>query len=101
MKTSSRLVDVNILDLAVLLCNVFRAAQSSDIGYNDAEMSLRRLKKECWMTKRLPVELVEKLLYCSNMLDEDGKFWHHEGKSFEQFLKAFEVAYDREYGWVK
>lgn len=100
MKTS-KLVEVNILDIAVLLCNVFRAAQHKEIGYNDAEMSLESLKRATNFTRRLPVHVLEKLLYPSNMLDEEGEFWHYDGVSFDEFLKTFEDSYDKDYGWMK
>lgn len=100
MKTP-KLVDVDILDIAVLLWHVFRAAQTEEIGYNDVEMSLARLKKETNVTKRLSVSILEKLLYGANMMNEQGQFWHYDGIDFDTFLKRFELKYDQEYGWVK
>jgi hypothetical protein len=68
----------------VLLHNLLSCAD----GDNDANRTQDDLFRE--LNKRqvyLDKEVLESCLYCSNMNDEDGKFWHPQHKSFETFLR--------------
>ena len=77
-------MNISTLDLAVLMYNVYRSTQ--EFEYNDIDVSLDELILQNNPMVKLRLETVEKFLYCSNLLDEKGKFWHPSNKSFEQFL---------------
>jgi len=94
-------VQITIFDLAVLLWHVFHAAQTSEVGYNDTEVPMKDLLAESRRICDVRVETLERLLYSANALDELGKFWHYEGKSFDEFIKGIGIKYDRNYGWIK
>lgn len=42
-------------------------------------------------------------LYYCNLLDEDGKFWHPQNKSFDRFLEDIlpdDLAFDKTYNFI-
>lgn len=45
-----------------------------------------------WISKAM----LEAALYCCNLEDERGKFWHPYGKSFEAFLNQI-IPWDQEF----
>lgn len=94
-------VRIDIFDLAVLLWHVFRAQKTKEVGYNDADVPMQKLLNESRRVCDVRVETMERLLYCANMMDEVGKFWHYEGKSFDEFVTHLGVKYDKQYGWIK
>lgn len=77
---------ISVLDIVVLLYNVYRASKNS-IGYNDADKTLAQLTSELKGHMKVRVDTLEKLLYASNMLDEQKKFWHYRDTTFDSFLK--------------
>lgn len=94
-------VVMDVTDLAVLMWHLFTAAQSNSIGYNDADKSMDELLKSAQRKVFVRKDTLERLLYSPNMLAESGKFWHHKGRSFEDFVKGLGIEYDKEYGWIK
>lgn len=82
-------ISIKTMDLAVLLWHLHAAAKDAEIGMNDAEETLEmvvgRLKTR--QPHKIQTRGVEGALYCCNLMDEVGKFWHPEGKPFDQFLK--------------
>ncbi len=91
---------IKILDLAILLLNVHRAAQEPAIGFVDANQSLDTLTSKLDRTISIDRSLIESALWSSNMLDEDGKFWHPRDMSFEKWHKELlkKEKYNRYYG---
>jgi len=78
-------INISVLDLSVLMYNVYHSVPIID--YNDSSMALEQLMHEVNDRVDVRVELIEKLLYCSNLLDEKEKFWHYRNKRFDAFLK--------------
>lgn len=93
---------IPVLDIVVLLYNVYRASKSS-IGYNDSDTTLVDLTADLNQHMKLRTETVEKLLYASNLLDEQGKFWHHRDTAFDSFLKrlAPKLNFDKKRNYFK
>ena len=79
-------INISVLDLTVLMYNVYHSVPI--IGYNDAHKTLEELIYSVNSRVKIDADLAERLLYCSNLLDEKGKFWHYTGKSFDNFLKT-------------
>ena len=96
-------VNIGLLDVAVLLHHVYLASSDPKIGYNDANESIFDLQRKVKGTLTLGIETVEKLLYYGNILDEDSKFWHHRGYSFDEFVESLDLdyKYDRRYSYFK
>lgn len=82
---SPREVKISLTALAILLHNVFVASKDERIGFVDADQTLgsltKGLEKDVWVK----TELLESALYYSNMLSEDGNFWHPYGLTFTTF----------------
>lgn len=77
-------LNLSTLDLAILMYNVYRSAH--ELGYADADTSLDELIYSENPRIRIKHSTLEKFLYCANMLDEKGKFWHPYNKSFDGFM---------------
>lgn len=99
---------VRPLDVAILLNNVHKSAQDEDTGFNDADITLAQMTTR--MNRRkvpFKVDTVERALYCCNLMDEKGEFWHPLGVTFEDFLKSIAVQngrpllFDRFYNYFK
>jgi hypothetical protein len=90
---------VKPFDIAVMMWHLQLAAKDPDIGHNDADFDLKtlcalmRTKQPC----RINTIAIESALYSCNLMDEAGKFWHPEGKSFDEFLKDM-VFVSRQHG---
>jgi hypothetical protein len=75
---------VSLFQAMVLLHNLL----SCDDGDNDANRTRDELFRE--LNKKqvhLDKNVLESLLYCSNINDEDDKFWHPMGMKFDKFVK--------------
>jgi hypothetical protein len=88
------------LDIAVLLDNLYRATQHPEIGYADADTTMRELINATLVPVELPREVVEKLLYYSNLMSEEQGFWHYEDISFDQFCSKLAIKHDGIYNWI-
>lgn len=94
-------IKVTRFDLAILIYNYLRHHEK--YGNMDAVRSYdavkKRLRKKDWY--ELPA--VEALLYCANMLNEDGEFWHPEKITFDDWVKrAFgRTDFDKIYNYFK
>jgi hypothetical protein len=79
---------IKTTDLIVLIANVVTAARSKKVGFEDARFTpqefIGRLNKTVW----IDLADLESALWACNLLNEDRKFWHYEGDSFEKFLRG-------------
>lgn len=93
-------VPISVLDLAVLLFYVHRGAADNEVGFVDARESLETLTRE--LNKALYVDptMLESAIWSSNIMDEQGKFWHPEGLTFDEWVRriANGAKYNRVYG---
>lgn len=75
-----------------------------DDAENDADRTVKELMDELDFNKgRISKSCMESALYCCNMEDEKGKFWHPLGWSFQKFLNeslAYDLAFDRYYNLI-
>lgn len=92
---------VYLWDVVVLLHNYLRHHEKH--GNMDATRSYQEVKKRFNTVKGIDVPTLEALLYCSNILNEEGEFWHPEGLTFEEWMKrGFPlVKLDRVYNFVE
>lgn len=79
---------LSLLDMLVLLHNVLEGANDAEVGYEDAEFTLRELVKKL-SRRTYPVRrsALESALWSCNLMDEAGKFWHPDGLTFDEYLK--------------
>lgn len=96
---------ISALDLGILLANLHKAAQDSEVGGDlDALYSVEelcRMADQQWVT--LDLDLLERILFSSNLLDEAGHFWHPRNWDFMRFAEKLlpKLRYDRRYGWIR
>ena len=85
------------MDLVVALYNIAICSEADcDPDYTQKELIKAVDRHQGKVTK----EALERILFCLNMNDEDGKFWHPLDKTFDGYLKtAIPVGYtfDKDY----
>lgn len=80
--------------MAVLLFHIYEAAKSPDLALVDADHSVEGLTKH--MRRKpanIPISRVESALYFCNLLDEEGRFWHPQDKTFKEFMAELESSW--------
>jgi hypothetical protein len=95
---------IKTLDLAILLYHVWRGSQEPEIGHADAKESLTTLTNQLNRKVYLDPALIESALWSANMLDEDGKFWHPHGLTFDEWVRNMlgsRKEYNRNYGTIE
>lgn len=99
------LVRPTILDLTVMLYNVFKAADHRQVGFEDANRTLQDLITAFSAEISADTELLESAMWSCNLLDEKDEFWHPLNHSFKEFAGKFEgqanVEFDRKYNYFK
>ncbi len=101
LKKTYEYIHVRHFDLVILLMNYLWHHEKH--GNMDAVRSFEEVRKQFDTRKWLKTPDVEALLYCANMLNEEGEFWHPDGIEFEEWVKrAFDRAdFDRVYNFFK
>lgn len=86
-KKGGRWRQVRLSELAVLLYNVAKADQDPEVGYEDAQRTLANLMTR--LSKKVMVDpaLLESCLWSSNLLNEQGKWSHPTGRSFDEWVR--------------
>lgn len=79
--------EVSLMDVAVLLYMVHKAAQNKVIGYEDANIPLNQLTEILNKKVGIPISILESALWSSNMMDEIGNFSHPFGLTFDTWLE--------------
>ena len=77
---------ITSLDIAVLLLNLELAYRDKKIGhgdYNHTKTEIINIMNKCHI---VPKNIVESLLWCANMLDDIGKFWHPKKYNYMEFV---------------
>jgi hypothetical protein len=79
---------VKLIDLAVLLYNVAKGAEDSEVGFEDAQRTIEELFLR--LNKKIMVapDLLESALWSSNLLNEQGKWTHPAGMTFDEWVKG-------------
>jgi len=78
---------VRPIDLAVMLYSIYESAKDPNIGYLDAERKIETISNDLIRRPaRIKQSLVEAALATCNLMAEQGKFWHPQGKSIDDFI---------------
>lgn len=88
---------IKMLDLAILLYHVHKGAQDQEIGFEDAQESLDSLTAKLNKSIDVPRVALESALWSVNLMDEQGKYWHPLGLSFDEYAKRLVGNYNRFY----
>lgn len=96
-----RSVSLRPLDIAILLHNVYHCPDASnDADHTIEEIVLTLNKGVGYLTK----ELLESALYCCNMNNEQGKFWHPQKVQFDSFVKHLlgaDFQFNKYYNYIE
>lgn len=88
----SRMLSIDTTALVVLMDNVYRGSEHPNVGYEDAyipfDMFAARLNKQHWLN----IQEVESALWSCNLMNEEGKFWHPRGISFDEFIESLKLT---------
>lgn len=95
---------VRLMDVAVLLEDLYKAKRHPEIGWGDYERTVEEYRRLLNASIVLPKEIVEGGLWASNMVSEVGKFSHPDGLSFDQFTKRVigpKRKFNKVYNWIE
>lgn len=77
---------ISLLDAVVLLYHVHRGAQHPEVGFEDADKTLKQLTKSLAQFRYTITESsLESALWSCNLMDEVGEFWSPQGLSFKDW----------------
>ena len=97
-RTDRKFLWVEPLQAATLLVNMYKAAKHPEIGWQDADNSLRHITKyiESKHKYRIPTWAMESALWACNMLHEERKFWDATPNKakFDIFLEKIDLPSD-------
>ena len=81
---------VSLYNLMVLLWNVHKGSGLRQVGFEDADNTLEGLTGALSPQIDVSTDLIESAMWSCNLLDEQGKFCHPTGSSFDEFKKSLE-----------
>jgi hypothetical protein len=92
---------VTPFDLMILLVNYLK--HQEEHGNMDAVRTYESVKKRYQEPRWIRTDDLEALIYCANILQEEGKFWHPEKREFDAFLKRLGKGkhYDKMYNFFR
>lgn len=101
--TDQGYLGMRTLDLAALILAVSKAAKDPEIGWLDANRSLEEFYFRYGFKVKIPLRFAETALYCANLLDEQGKWEHPLGWSFNHFLREMKLKnrFSKKYNWIE
>ena len=76
-------VNMTVIQLTILLNNLFKSLEDSD--FVDADLTLDELLRKVNSKVMVDTDILESLLFYSNLLDEKESFSHPDGLTFDQF----------------
>lgn len=77
---------VKIMDLVVLMGNLWKGAKDAQIGFEDADQTLNELSSKLDHEVWIKLTDLESALWSCNTLNEAEKFWHPRNEKFDSFL---------------
>lgn len=87
-KTGGRVRKVKLIDVVTLLHNIHVGAQTSEVGFEDARETITTITSRLSRSSAyLDPSLIESGLWSANLLNEKGKFWDPNGRTFEEFVR--------------
>jgi hypothetical protein len=78
---------VKLRDLTVLIYNVWKGAEDRRVGFEDARETVDSIVAKLNKTFLTDPSLLESGLWSCNLLNEQGEFWHPQGRTFDEFVR--------------
>jgi hypothetical protein len=102
-KTGGQWRAVRLLDLAVLLYAVHQASTDEQVGFEDARETIQTLTRRLNKSVLIDPNHIESALWSANLLDEQAKFRHPTGMSFEEFAQRIvgKDTFNRRYNVIE
>lgn len=96
-------ISISLRESLILLDNIYRANQDSEIGFEHAVKTIEDLVAPMEAARvELNLTDIESALWSCQLLDEKGAFWHPQGKTFDEFLKEIsEEEFNKFYCWFE
>jgi hypothetical protein len=93
---------ITVLDLTILLYNVWLAGQDEHIGFEDPKQTLETFLTKLNRPLKLTIEDLESALWSCNLLAEKEKFWHPQRKTCDQFMKLMlsPQGWNKDYNFI-
>ncbi len=97
---------ISLLQAAVLLGNLELAKRNPDVGFEDADRTYEEVFKTFADGKYVMVstDILESALWACNLLNEQEKFFHPSGRTFDNFLGLLinrDETFDKEMNYIK
>jgi hypothetical protein len=81
-------IQIRPLDLAILIQNILKGADHSEVGFEDPNHTVQSFVKQInEQVVNVDLRDLESALWSSNLLNEIGEWQHPFGKNFEKWLK--------------
>lgn len=77
---------ITLLDAAVLVKTVVAEANNPNVGFEDADRTLKQLRAELNLEVNLDQAAVASAVWSAMMAEEQGRFSHPDGLSFAGFI---------------
>ena len=84
---------LTLLDITTLLYNVYRGAQTPEIGFEDCDLSMKDMVRDFGgrTTKaHIPRRTLESALWSCSQMNDNGQFWSPTGETFKQLIERIE-----------
>ena len=97
-------VPIRVVDLAVLLYHLHKAANHKEVGNGETTLSINELNAHLNKKLTMPKYLIESCLWACNMLDEMDDFHHVNGLTFKQTVNRIKprgVVFNYTYNWFE
>lgn len=81
--------NITLLEAAVLLYHVSKAARTKSIGFEDADRTLDQMMRALRANRAFTIkqDVLESALWSCNMLSKEREFWTPDGREFRQFAR--------------
>lgn len=93
---------VKMLHLTALLYNIYQGALDGEVGFEDAHRTLEGLTAPLNKSTQVLTSVLESALWSCNLMNEQGKWWHPTGITFDEFLKEVleKDSFDKMYNLI-
>lgn len=97
--------NVSVGDLAILLYNVWKAANTEGVGFEDPKHTVDSFVRKLHKITNIHTEDLESALWCCNLLSEKNEFWHPRGVTCEDFIKNMlsytKSTFNKDYNYIE
>lgn len=91
---------VSIYNLLILFYNYLQASKNRDIGHQEINKTEKQFIDAVNRKVTIPIEVLESLLYYSNMSDELSKFWHPDKVKFSTMVSNITKGNKKDFDFV-